>query len=268
MSSGDFTASRLKRPVKKADRTESKPVMIHYNTVVCVVTSECTWHNLLHYCFNHAFKAQRHRFHLAVACNGASDSLRGYLSSLKPDFFIQRQNLGFDLAAFDVILKEIPVERYDSFILLHDDHWFDDDQWFDNLSSLAERNPDVDIFGNLLDCSSDKLVEHFEIVSRILGYGRYMDDPSPVFAQGVAGLFTRRAIDYWLENDGIPHIHNNLKNVAEVCERLASFILYEAGCSFMQIPPGFQRYLHHGSHRSYSLEAPRTRYGKSVTEPV
>ena len=239
--------------------------MTKHNTIVCVVTSERTWRNLLHYCFNHAFKAQRHRFHLAVACNGASDAFNGYLNSLEPDYLIQRRNLGFDLAAFDSLLKAIPVEHYDAFILLHDDHWFDDERWFDNLSALAENHPDVDIFGNLLDCSCDKLVEHFEIISRILGYGRHMDNPSPVFAQGVAGLFTRRAVELWLENDGIPHIHNNLKNVAEVCERLASFILYEAGCTFMQIPPGFQRYLHHGNHRSYVLEAPRTFYGKNVT---
>ncbi len=243
---------------------EDNPAMTHHTTVVCVVTSERTWRNLLRYCFNHAFKAQRHRFHLAVACNGVIDAFSGYMAGLKPDYLVQRRNLGFDLAAFDTLLKQIPVERYDSFILLHDDHWFDDELWFDKLSTLAANHPDVDIFGNLLDCSHDKLVEHFEIVSRILGYGRYMDDPAPVFAQGVAGLFTRRAVDHWLEHDGIPHIHNNLKNVAEICERLASFILYEAGCSFMQIPPGFQRYLRHGEHRSYALEAPRTRYGKNV----
>lgn len=232
-------------------------------TIICVATSEATWTNLSRYCFNHAFKINRHLFDLAVVCNGSSDTFSGYLQSLKPDFFLKRQNLGFDLAGFDALLRAVPVQHYERFILLHDDHWFADEDWFETLSKLADAHPEIDVFGNLLDCSEDKLVEHFEIVSRILGYGRYLEPMSPVFTQGVAGLFTRRAIDTWRQSDGIPHIHNNLKNVAEICERLASFILYDAGCSFMQIPPGFQRYLRHRDRISQILEAPHTIYGKS-----
>lgn len=224
--------------------------------LVCVVTSEATWRNLARFCFNHPFKLSRHRFALAVVCNGASDPSMAYLQTFKPDYFINRPNYGFDLAGFDALLRQVPTDQYDRFILLHDDHWFEDEDWFETLSHLADNNPDVDVFGNLLDCSTDKLVEHFEIVSRILGYGRYLEPMPPVFTQGVAGVFSRRAVEIWRQTDGIPHIHNNLKNVAEICERLASFILYANGCNFMQIPPGFQRYLRHGSHISHCLEAP------------
>ena len=230
------------------------------HTIVCIATSEATWPNLIRYCFNHSFKANRGRFDLAIVCNGSSDDFKAYIQPLKPDFFLNRLNLGFDLAGFDALLRTIPAKQYDHFILLHDDHWFADEAWFDTLLNLSTEHPDIDIFGNLLDCSEDKLVEHFEIVSRILGYGQYLEPMPPVFAQGVAGLFTRRAIKNWQQADGIPHIHNNLKNVAEICERLASFILYTAGCSFMQIPPGFQRYLRHGNHISHCLEAPHTIY--------
>lgn len=228
--------------------------------LVCVATSEATWPNLVRYCFNHAFKVNRNRFDLAVVCNGTTADALTYIKTFQPDYFLGRQNVGFDLAGFDALLRMVPIEGYDQFILLHDDHWFEDDGWLTTLLRLADKNPDIDVFGNLLDCSTDKLVEHFEIVSRILGYGRYLEPMPPVFTQGVAGLFTRRAVEVWRQADGIPHIHNNLKNVAEICERLASFILYAHGCNFMQIPPGFQRYLRHGSHISHCLEAPYAVY--------
>lgn len=233
-------------------------------TLVCVVTSEATWPNLARYCFNHSFKMNRRAFDLAIVCNGASSDALAYVQSCMPDHLITRPNLGFDLAGFNALLHTVPLHQYDRFILLHDDHWFAEDDWFICLSNLADTHPDIDVFGNLLDCSEDKLVEHFEIVSRILGYGRYLEPMAPVFVQGVAGLFTRRAIDVWLQADGIPHIHNNLKNVAEICERLASFMLYDAGCNFMQIPPGFQRYLRHRDRISHILEAPYTVYGKRM----
>jgi len=228
--------------------------------LVCVATSEATWTNLVRYCFNHSFKANRNRFDLAVVCNGVTEDASTYIKTFKPDYFLSRPNLGFDLAGFDALLRHVPSERYERFILLHDDHWFEDEDWLETLLQLADKNPDIDVFGNLLDCSTDKLVEHFEIVGRILGYGRYLEPMPPVFTQGVAGLFSRRAIEVWRQADGIPHIHNNLKNVAEICERLASFMLYANGCSFMQIPPGFQRYLRHGSHISHCLEAPQIFY--------
>ncbi|MDD2850972.1 MAG: hypothetical protein PHY09_03615 [Desulfuromonadaceae bacterium] len=237
---------------------------VQEKVIICIATSEATWPNLLRYCFNHHFKANRERFDLAIVCNGSSSAFSGFIESIRPDYFLGRLNLGFDLAAFDALLKYIPVDRYDRYILLHDDHWFDDVDWFDTLLNLSNKNPNIDIFGNLLDCSEGKLVEHFEIASRILGFGRLLDPIPPVFVQGVAGLFTRKAITAWQQADGIPHIHNNLKNMAEVCERLASYVLYDAGCWFMQIPPGFQRYLRHRDCVSSVLEAPYTIYGKGL----
>jgi hypothetical protein len=231
-------------------------------TIVCVVTSEATWPNLLRYCFNHHFKAQRERFELAVVCNGSASAFSGFVQALKPDYFFVRPNFGFDLAAFDFLLKNVQADNFQNFIFLHDDHWFDDGDWLDTLFGLTQQNSEIDIFGNLLDCTEGKLVEHFEIASRILGYGRLLDPIPPVFVQGVAGLFTRKAVTAWQQADGIPHIHNNLKNMAEICERLASFILYEAGCRFMQIPPGFQRYLRHRDSISTVLEAPHAVYNK------
>jgi hypothetical protein len=197
-------------------------------------------------------------------CNGSSDDFKAYIQPLKPDYFLSRLNLGFDLAGFDALLRTVSTKQYERFILLHDDHWFADEAWLDTLLNLSAGHPEIDIFGNLLDCSEDKLVEHFEIVSRVLGYGHYLEPMSPVFAQGVAGLFTRRAIEIWQQADGVPHINNNLKNVAEICERLASFMLYAAGCSFMQIPPGFQQFLRHRHYDSAILEAPRTIYGATL----
>jgi hypothetical protein len=242
------------------------PLRTKENVIVCVATSEATWPNLMRYGFNHHFKINRARFDLAVVCNGDSSAFKGFVDALRPEFLLTRLNLGFDLAGFDALLKYIPVEKYERFILLHDDHWFDDRDWFDTLLKLSDQNPDIDIFGNLLDCSEDKLVEHFEIVSRILGYGRLLDPMPPVFVQGVAGLFTRKAVEAWQQADGIPHIHNNLKNLAEICERLASFILYKDGCGFMQVPPGFQRYLRHRDSISRILEAPYSQYGVNVKQ--
>ena len=223
--------------------------------VVVVITSDATWHAALKYCFNSAFSTHRQFFDLAVMYNGDSAEGLSNIIPFTPDYLMQRVNLGLDPVAFDVSIKSLP--SYSQYILLHDDHWFHDPDWFMTLTGLLKRHPEIDVFGNLVREQPDEQVhQYFKRFSLMLGYdgyylGMYLD-----FIQGFAGIYRRRAIESLLKNDGFPHIHGSgqyAKLAAEMCERLASYILQEGSMKLGQIPPGYDQYLMHKNYYEQRL---------------
>jgi hypothetical protein len=217
------------------------------STVVCVSTSERTWHALERFCFNSVFRVQRQRFVLAVGFNGHdADGLR-YLESIHPEHLFVRPNTGHDLANFDNVLKRLP--SFDRYILLHDDHWFYDPLWFDVLTELQAGHREIDIWGNLVGHDvTGEFLGYYSTIARALGYDELVDRVFPHFLQGLAGVFSRRAIDIVLAMDGIPHLHRSIQTAAQVCERLFSGLLLDRGLRFGQIPPGYELYLMHRDH--------------------
>lgn len=216
--------------------------------LICVVTSQNTWQILRQCCFNFNFRTNRMLFDLAVVFNGDDESGIQYVKSLIPEYLFVRPNLGLDLAAFDHVIKNTPL--YDTYFFLHDDHWFADDKWLFNLTDLIYCH-DIDVLGNIVDLTTsdpryhELAREHHFIVSSALGYGDYQIDKFSFFIQGLAGVYRKKAIECLLMLDGIPHIHNNDKQTAYVCEKLHSFLLIDCGMKIAQIPPGYEQYLKH-----------------------
>jgi hypothetical protein len=209
--------------------------------LVCVITSEATWNVLETYCFNDNFKSCRDYFDLAVVLNGRDSSALKYITQLKPEYLFQRPNRGLDLAAFDYAIKNIPL--YDYYIFLHDDHWFVDNNWFISLKDLISSDK-ADVFGNLVKYNIH-LPKNYDAICKTLGFEKYIPNHYPFFLQGLAGIYKGSVIKYLLEQDGIPHVHTNSKEVGCVCERVHSFILLDKGFRFEQIPPGYELYLKH-----------------------
>lgn len=216
-------------------------------TVVCISASERTWQNLERYCFNSIFRSQRKRFVLAVGFNGHNADALRYIDGLEPEHLFVRPNTGHDLANFDNILKRLPA--FDAYILLHDDHWFYDTAWFDVLGRLADTHEGIDVWGNLVGFDVEgEFLGYYAQLARALGYNELADRTFPHFLQGLAGIYSRKAIDIALEMDGIPHVHRNVQAAAQVCERLFSGLLLDRGVTFGQIPPGYELYLMHRDH--------------------
>jgi hypothetical protein len=221
--------------------------MKRYNkALVCVVTSQNTWRVLEKYCFNSNFSACRKLFDLAVVFNGYDAAGIQYVTTFSPEYLLVRPNFGLDLAAFDYAIKN--THLYASYIFLHDDHWFIDDKWFLHLNDLLQTS-DADVLGNLMN-SRINMPLNQKIISNVLGYGKYQLENCPFFIQGLAGIYRQKAIECLLELDGIPHIHNNDREAACVCERIHSFLLLDNGIKIGQIPPGYEQYL---KHRHYEL---------------
>lgn len=216
-------------------------------TVVCVAASERTWHNLERYCFNSAFSAQRRNVALAIGFNGYDPDAFRYLSRFEPEYLYPRPNTGHDLANFDNILKRLPA--FDRYIFLHDDHWFYDPSWLPVLGALAADHPEIDAWGNLVAFDvAGEFREYYVHLARALGYHELAEQRFAHFLQGLAGVYSRRAIDLLLALDGIPHLHRSVQIGAQVCERLFSGLLLDRGLMFGQIPPGFELYLLHRDH--------------------
>jgi hypothetical protein len=223
------------------------------DTVVCVATSERTWHSLGRYCFNAPFIANRHKFDLAVGFNGDDPEGRRYLDTLTPEYVLTRSNTGHDLANFDNIIKNVPL--HDHYVLLHDDHWFYDEMWFDRLEDLHESSPDVGVFGNLVrfDLTGD-FKEYHDRMCTSMGYDEVIGRPYPHFVQGLAGSYRGSVIRTILEMDGIPHLHRSVQAAAQVFERVFSGLMLNQGIQFGQIPPGFEMYLVHRDHSFVAIK--------------
>jgi len=217
------------------------------DTIILVVTSEATWQNLDTYCLNEHFRQNRDRFDLAIVFNGTDEAALQKIKAVAPEHLLVRENLGRDPGAFDAALRALPVHEYEQTLFMHDDHWFDQPDWFDTLHALLEQRPEIDVFGNLV-VASVHAPPNYEGICYSLGYHEYKLANFPYFLQGMAGLFRKNAIDTLKRLGGVPHIHRNVVEVGQVCERLLSFILLNEGHLMAQIPPGYEKYLIHHEH--------------------
>jgi hypothetical protein len=208
--------------------------------LVCLITCERSWNNKI--AFDQNFLRNRDQFDLAVVFNGNSPEGLAYIESVsKPEYLLQRANLGMDLAGFDYAIKNTP--RYETYIFLHDDHWFIDDAW-PSLVDLLYIDASVDVLGNILS-SRVYPPPHHKIISTVLGYEKYQLEKYPHFLQGLAGFYKRKVVDCMLAHGGIPHLLDNHREFTFVAERIHSFILLDNGIKFGQIPPGNEQYLKH-----------------------
>jgi hypothetical protein len=216
-------------------------------TIVCVAASECTWENLKRYCFNAAFRANRHRFDLAIGFNGYDHEAIRFIDALTPEYLLTRPNTGHDLANFDNILKRVPAHA--RYILMHDDHWFFDEEWFDRLLVLLDSTPEVGVFGNLVPYDvQGSFKEYYDRLCALTGYDEVLGHGYPHFLQGLAGIYRGEVIREILTDDGIPHLHRSVQTAAQVFERVFSALLLNRGVHFAQIPPGFELFLVHRDH--------------------
>ena len=189
--------------------------------------------------------ANRKKFDLCVVFNGHDPNSLQKTLHLSPEFLVVRENIGMDQAAFDYCVKTI--RDYDTYVLIHDDHWFVDDDWFELLNNLLHTN-DVDVLGNLVSPGHINQPPNYEIVADVLGYASFKPYQFPCFLQGQAGFYKKRALDCLRANGGVPWGKTNTREVASICERLHSFILLSNGMKFAQIPPGYEKYLRHREH--------------------
>lgn len=223
------------------------------NTIVCVATSARTWQALGRYCFNAPFRANRHRFDLAVGFNGSDTEGRRFIDTLTPEYLLLRPNTGHDLANFDNILKNVPL--YARYVLLHDDHWFYDEEWFERLTGLLDGAPDIGVFGNLVAYDlKGEFKEYHDRLCQLTGYEEVAGRSYPHFVQGLAGIYRGTVIRTMLDDDGIPHLHRGIQPAAQVYERVFSALMLDRGVRFGQIPPGYELYLVHRDHSIVALK--------------
>ncbi len=221
-------------------------------TIVCIAASERTWSNLRQFCFNAAFRANRHRFDLAVGFNGFDPDAERYIDTFTPEYVLPRPNTGHDLANFDNILKRVP--DYQRYILLHDDHWFFDEEWLDRLYMLLEDTPEVGVFGNLVPFDvKGTFKEYFDQLCTTNGYDDVPGRMYPHYLKGLAGIYRGEVIKAILADDGIPHLHRSVQPAAQVFERVFSALLLNKGVHFAQIPPGCELYLVQRDHNIVSI---------------
>jgi hypothetical protein len=230
-----------------------------HNTVVCVATSEKTWKKLPIYCFNDSFLSIREEFDLAIGFNGDSIDARPYIEGIRPDYFFERPNDGFDLASLDHMIKHIP--RYDYYVFLHDDHWFRDNNWLRIIHDLFTKHGAIDVIGNIRKNDYDAGThEKFWAYLSQAGYGKYCHLQFDSFVQGLAGAYRGNVIERILELGGIPWREGNNKTAAEYNERFFSLMLLHEQFTLTQIPPGYESYLMHYDHREIREKAIEIRH--------
>jgi len=216
----------------------SKPAVI-------VATSEKTWQKSKRYLFNKPFFDCRNAFHLTIVCNGYDDRASQFFKQLEPEFLFIKPNTGYDLALFDYGIKNIPLAQW--YIFLHDDHWFYDSNWLESLLDMAFKQPEIDIFGNLVPAP---LGQSPNIDEAFLDWGwPFIKQANyPFFLQGLAGFHRQQVVSHFLDMGGIPGFDHDTRFASHVFERLFSYLLLDAGFQFKQLPPGFELWLSHADH--------------------
>lgn len=116
------------------------------NIVVAIVSSELTYPKLNQLLFNDNFLKNRDRFDIAVVFNSNKKIDMKFKTHF--DYVFYRENTGFDLGGFNLLLKNL--NGYEYYFLLHDDNFYQLDNWIDYSIQLLKDNPDVDIIGNIL----------------------------------------------------------------------------------------------------------------------
>ena len=216
------------------------------HVLAIVATSEKTWHLGEKYLFNEHFLKNRFFFDLAIVCNGFNAEAEACLSALAPEHLFSRENRGYDIAAFDHVIKKLPF--YPHYLFLHEDNWFFDDDWFEKLDRMQMSDLSVDVFGNLFS-HPELSAEGFDQIFAQNNISFRQSD-FPYFLQGYTGWYRGAVIEFFLKIGGIPGHNQSSRLATHVFERFTSYLLMSQGYSFGQIPPGYEQFLMHADWKT------------------
>jgi tetratricopeptide (TPR) repeat protein len=186
--------------------------------------------------------------------NGINHDGIDRLSRFHPDYFLLRENLGFDAASISQAIELFPL--YEHTLIMHDDHWFDDENWLDEIR-LFWNDSKTDIWGNVL---FGKVLEDFPEYCKSLGREEYIKDNYLSYLHGMAGLFNRRGIET-LKRVGIPFKNTPSKDDANLGERFFTSVLYNNDLYVSDFPSGkYNFFMHKGRNKTDSLFSYGTEY--------
>ncbi len=189
------------------------------NFLICIISSEKTWRRIQTLGLQKNLEAFRPEFDLAFVLNGNDAAATEFIDSFSPEFFFVRENSGMDPAAIEFLLKKIPA--YEWTVILHDDHRFGSENWFDKIKEIAE-NPEADVYGNVLPIT---LPADFWDYVENRGFAEMMQSSEISVLQGMAGLFSKRAINI-LKNVEFNFELTNDKRIAEFGEWIFSLAIH------------------------------------------
>lgn len=209
--------------------------------LISVITSEKTWKNLSKYGFDDKLRKERDKFDLAVILNGYDKDAVEFYNCFHPEYFLLRPNLGFDAAAIAFWIKLIPLQ-YEYYLLLHDDHWFEEPNWLEKLEELTRYNRGTDVWGNILYGVRRK---NFDEYCKSLNSADLIEHHSDDYLHGMSGLFTMKAVAE-LKKQKISYWENKEKEYANIGERYFTSVLNYLDLLKTQIGNGPFRFLKHG----------------------
>lgn len=212
------------------------------NSIISIITSEKTWKNLSGFGFDRKILERRGEFELAFVFNGFDDEGIKYLQKFNPDYFFLRPNLGFDPAAVEHLIKLIPV--YNTTLIIHDDHWFEEGDWLGSIGRLRDENPETDVWGNVLIANTEKKYYEF-CENNNLGFLKVINPNKAGLLQGLAGIFSARAIKK-LKSLTFNFPQTNIKEIAEMGEWAFSSALDYLNLIKKQLPGDIFNFMRHG----------------------
>jgi len=189
--------------------------------------------------FDKKLEEQRDKFDLAFVLNGYQNEAIEFISKFNPDYFFLRPNIGYDPAAVEHLLKLIPI--YNTTLILHDDHWFEDSNWLEKIIELRTNNPKIDIWGNIFNSLPPNDIEKYfdDRELTILTHSNSND-----FLHGLSGVYTSNAINK-LKKFSFNFPLTFDKHTADLGERTFSYALKYLELSFEQFPEGIFKFLLH-----------------------
>ena len=189
--------------------------------LIAIVSSEKTWGNFSKFGMDEKIREQRKNFDLAVVLNGENQEAINFYSTYEPNYFIVRENLGFDPASIATVIQKIPTHRHT--LIMHDDHWFLEDDWFERVKFYAKNFPQIDIFGNILYMIEHPLFENYCKEHNL----EFLEPPSSKgFLHGISGIYSANAINKLKNFSFLPNLDTTEKNIANVEERVYSAIFH------------------------------------------
>ena len=208
--------------------------------LLSIISSEKTWTNFSKFGFDKQLNKHREKLDFAVVLNGYNSEAIDFYKNFSPQYFFLRPNLGFDSAAIAYLINLLP--EYEHYIIMHDDHWFSDDKWLEIIFDLVAKNPEVDIWGNIL--IQEAMARYKEYCIK-LNLPHLINNDSDKFLHGMSGIFNKRAINS-LKDFEIPYIMSGEKEDAFLGERLFSNIINYLNLSIQQFPEGIFNFFLHG----------------------
>jgi len=222
--------------------------------LVVVVTSEATWGTIDRWKLADNISKFRNQFDLGFVMNGINHEGIDRISQFHPEYFLLRENLGFDAASISQAIELFPLHEHT--LIMHDDHWFNDEDWLYKIKMFWDDTI-TDVWGNVLFA---KVLDDFPDYCKSLGREEYVKNRYLSFLHGMAGLFNRKAIEK-LKEVGIPYKNTHAKDDANLGERFFTSVLYKNDLTISDFPFGkYQFFMHKDRNKTDSLFSYGTEY--------